>query len=430
MRRTGIFLILSSLSVTMILFLFAKDNPAVILQKPFLSISQISALLGMILFCYSFFLSSRFTFLENIFGGLDKVYKLHQITGRLSFILIINHFIFLIFNYINSSATLDLLLLPGKTLSYNLGILGLWSMCAILIAILYLKIDYQLFIRVQSFFIIPFVFGVLHMMFAQSDSSRYLPLTYFLLFHAAVAGISWVYRTFLYSRLGPRFEYKIEFVRLYPNDVTVVSLLPLNKKMSFLPGQFVYVKFESLGIKEEFHPFSIASSPFENRIVFAIKALGDFTTQVKMLKAGEKAVIMGPYGKFCERFFEDKDVVCIAGGIGITPFLGILNYCKDKQLLASKNLFLFYSTKNEHDILFEDYLKGMVAPQNHLSLKVIHTEKEDRLNVDFIKNTIGDLKDKLYFLCGPKIMMEDLAGQLKNMNVSTKNIIFEDFQFK
>src|SRR3989344_9581200 len=182
MRKRGTFLICLSLIITGVLFVLAKGNPPVF-PKPFLATAQISALLGMIFFCYAFLLAARFPFLEGIFGGLDKVYKLHQITGRFSFILIVTHFIFLVFNYIGSSTMLTMLLLPGKTLSYNLGILGLWSMCLVLSIILYLAIDYQWFVRVQDFFIIPFSLGVLHMLLIPSDSSRYLPLTVFLLLH-------------------------------------------------------------------------------------------------------------------------------------------------------------------------------------------------------------------------------------------------------
>lgn len=431
MRKKGILLIVLSSVITVILFLLAKDNALVVFQKPLLSFAQVSALLGTVFFCYAFFLASRFSFLENIFGGLDKVYKLHQMTGRVSFILLISHFIFLIFHYIGNSVMLSLLILPGKTLSYNFGIFSLWSMCLILGVILYTAVDYQWLIRVQRFFIIPFTLGVLHMFFIPSDFSRYLPLTIFLSLHIAIGYISWAYRVLLYSVIGPRFEYEIESLQVYPNDVIVVSMLPLGKKMPFLPGQFTYVRFESIGIKKEFHPFSIASSPFDNRIRLAIKASGDFTTQVKTLKLKERAFLMGPYGKFSERFFfENKDSVCIAGGIGISPFLGMINYLKDSRLPANKNLHLFYSIRNENDNVFKEELERISSDKQNLSLKFIHTEKDGRLSAGIIQNALGEIKEKLYFLCGPKMMMEDLSRQLRKMSIPARNIIFEDFSYQ
>lgn len=430
MRKKGLLLIFSSIALTVIFFVMAKESLTFFLQKPFLAVSQISALLGMIFFCYAFFLAGKFSFLENIFGGLDKVYKLHQITGRISFILIISHFIFLIFNYIKVSSMLSLLLLPGTNFSYNLGIWGLWSMSLILCAIIYLAIDYQWFVRIQSFFILPFTFGVFHMMFVSSDSSRYLPLTILLLLHTTVAYISWIYRSLLYPVIGPRFEYEVELVNIYPNDVAVLSLAPINRKMPFMPGQFVYIKFDSLGVSKEFHPFSIASSPFENSIRLAIKSSGDFTTQIKTLKIGEKATLMGPYGRLCERFFGHKDAVCIAGGIGVTPFLGLINYFRDANLPEVKKLHLFYSVRNDADALFREELQEISYTEENVSLQLIHTERDGRLSVDMIKQALGELKDKLFFLCGPKMMMEDLARQLKKIRIPSRNIIYEDFSFK
>lgn len=429
MKKRGIFLIFLSLSLTAILFVLAKDDPGVLLQKPLLATAQLSALLGMIFFSYAFLFSSRFSFLENLFGGLDKVYKLHQITGRISFILITTHFISLILNYTGSPTMLSFLLLPGKNLAYNFGIFSLWSMCLILTTVLYFRMDYQWFVRLQRLFIIPFSLGVLHMLLVRSDSSTYLPLTVFLLLHAGVAYSSWIYRVLLYPLIGPRFEYTVESFESYLNDVVVLSLLPANKKMPYLPGQFVYVRFDSLGVKKEFHPFSIASSPLEVRIRLAIKASGDFTTQVQTLKIGEKATLMGPHGKFCERFLGRKDAVCIAGGIGITPFLGLINYFKDSNLREVKNVHLFYSVKNEQDSLFQAELERLSYAEPKLSLNLIHTETDGRLSVEMIKTTLGELKDKLYFLCGPPKMMEDLKVQLRAMSIPAKNIIYEEFSF-
>lgn len=429
MKKRGIFLIFLSLSLTAILFVLAKDDPGVLLQKPLLATAQLSALLGMIFFSYAFLFSSRFSFLENLFGGLDKVYKLHQITGRLSFILITTHFMSLILNYTESPAMLSLLLLPGKNLAYNFGIFSLWSMCLILITVLYFRMDYQWFVRLQRLFIIPFSLGVLHMLLVRSDSSTNLALTVFLLLHAGLAYTSWIYRVLLYPLIGPRFEYTVESFESYPNDVVVLSLIPANKKMPYLPGQFAYVRFESIGVKKEFHPFSIASSPFENRMRLAIKASGDFTTQVKTLKIGEKATLMGPYGRFCERFFNRKDAVCIAGGIGSTPFLGLINYFKDSSLRELKNIHLFYSIKNEQDNIFHEELQRIAYLERNLSLNLIHTERDGRLSVEMLRQTLGELKDKLYFLCGPTAMMESLKRQLKTLEVPAKNIIYEDFSF-
>ena len=77
------------------------------------------------------------------------------------------------------------------------------------------------------------------------------------------------------------------------------------------------------GIIGETHPFSIASSPSEDKVRMYIKSLGDFTTSLKNLKVGAIAEIEGAYGKFTYTNFGTAPQIWIAGGIGVTPFLSM-----------------------------------------------------------------------------------------------------------
>lgn len=430
MKKKGVFLLFLSQTITLALFLFSKPDLTVLISKPILTIAQISALWGMIFFCYSFFLAGRFTFLEALFGSLDKVYKLHQITGRLTFILIIFHFIFLIFNYLNNNIMFTMLILPGKSVSYNLGIISIWSMTFLLTAILYLNVDYQWFIRIQKFFVLPFALGFAHMLLIPSDASRYLPLTIFLVLHGAIAFASWIYRLYLYPIIGPNYTYIVEAVKTFGNDIIEISLTPENKEMRFMPGQFAYARFDSIGVRREFHPFSIASFPNSKSIRFGIKTVGDFTTQLKTLKTGEKAILTGPYGNFSERFLSNKDAICIAGGIGITPFLGMINYYLNNEVSKNKKVHLFYSVKDSGEAAYQKELEQMAMTESNFCFYCVQTEKEGRLSIEIIKSRVGEVRDKLFFLCGPPAMTESFLNQLKDLKIPARNIIFEDFNYR
>jgi predicted ferric reductase len=63
----------------------------------FLSIGQVSGLIGLSLYSISLILSTRPKFLENLFDGLNQIYKKHHLIGGLSFIFMMVHPIFLIF---------------------------------------------------------------------------------------------------------------------------------------------------------------------------------------------------------------------------------------------------------------------------------------------------------------------------------------------
>jgi predicted ferric reductase len=95
-------------------------------------------------------------------------------------------------------------------------------------------------------------------------------------------------------------------------------------------GQFAFVRFDAA---EGAHPFTIASAPGslgtseqgEPLLRLVIKPLGDYTrTLGQRLQAGQRVDIEGPYGRFDGRGRRRRQQVWVAGGVGITPFLALL----------------------------------------------------------------------------------------------------------
>ena len=96
------------------------------------------------------------------------------------------------------------------------------------------------------------------------------------------------------------------------------------------PGQFAFVRFDRA---EGAHPFTIASAPGalgenargEALLRLVIKPLGDYTrTLARRLQAGQGVDIEGPYGRFDGRGRRARQQVWVAGGVGVTPFIALL----------------------------------------------------------------------------------------------------------
>lgn len=114
------------------------------------------------------------------------------------------------------------------------------------------------------------------------------------------------------------------------NDpLEVICALPGNWK-GHQPGQFVFVGFDAL---EGSHPFTIASAPGScgrtedggELLRLVIKPLGDYTrTLHAALRVGQAVFIEGPYGHFDGQGSAARQQVWVAGGVGITPFLSML----------------------------------------------------------------------------------------------------------
>ena len=102
--------------------------------------------------------------------------------------------------------------------------------------------------------------------------------------------------------------------------------------------------------------FSIASSPFENQLVFATRMRDTaFKRSLKNVSLGTEVKIDSAMGSFTLHKNSAKPAVFLAGGIGITPFLSIVRQA-DHDRLAHK-IHLFYSNRRPEDAPFLESLQ-------------------------------------------------------------------------
>lgn len=145
------------------------------------------------------------------------------------------------------------------------------------------------------------------------------------------------------------------------------SLCFEGKRLSHQPGQFLLLQLVRGGRASAPHPFTISSSPTGDRLSVSVKAVGDFST-IGDARVSDLAYIDAPYGVFSISNHDAQNLVLIAGGIGITPFVSMLRYVRDRKL--SRNIVLVWGNRTERDIAFRDELEAMSGAMS--SLDVIH----------------------------------------------------------
>jgi predicted ferric reductase len=113
-------------------------------------------------------------------------------------------------------------------------------------------------------------------------------------------------------------------------SATVVELSFPKKNFNYQAGQYVFVTLPQISIWEP-HPFSISSSPHDEKVVLHVKILGAWTKKLAKL-AGEGIAEMsiyvdGPYGNPSVDAEDDSidTFLFISGGIGVTPMRSIAN---------------------------------------------------------------------------------------------------------
>lgn len=421
-KRPGAAIVYLTLALTALLYLLAKPNLAVLGDNLFLSIAQLAALLGTVLFTFSFLLACRFSVLEDAYGGLDKVYRFHHKTGVWSFTFLAIHFLGLLITYLKNGIPIFTLMLTVPL--YITGAVALFTMTIIILTIIFAKIPYQIFIFIQKLFAVPLAFGMIHLFTVTSDVSRYRPLGFWMAGVMIIGAMSWLYRELLYKWLAPHAAYEITGVINKGAGITEITMKPLGRRIKYQPGQFAYFSFRSRGVSSEPHPFSFSSSPDSNLVSFAAKDLGDFTHTLARAAAGDRVTVYGPHGRFFSDLATDAKNIFIAGGIGVTPFLSIV---RGRQGFGQT--ILFYSTNSETDAVFEKELEDISERTKAFGMFFHESNRRGYLNADIIEKRAGGLNDKAIYLCGPAPMMKSLADGFLAKGVPRERIVFEEFSY-
>ncbi len=406
------------------LWILSKPDISSISDNPLFSLGQATALLGATLLSLNYILAARLRFLESYFGGLDKMYRIHRLIGSLGFVTICFHPIFLAMNSFSATNAIRYFV-PSSNIPYALGLFSFYAYALLIVATTHLKLPYHIWKITHKFMGVPFVLFALHMIFIPTNLHNYLPLQIVLSLVTGTGLAAYIYKLFFYNRYGPKFNYQIKKASRL-EKITELILKPVGKNLPFVPGQFVFVKFENRAIGKESHPFSISSGKEEPYLRLSIKSLGDYTDRVQLLKPGETVQVYGPYGTFHYDNNEESDQIWIGGGIGITPFLSMLRAIPKK---TASQIWLFYCTRNKSDAPYLPEINGEKEKLNSLYFTHHASEDQGRITYAHIKEQAATLKDKKIFLCGPRGMMENLANEFMTNGVRARNIQYEDFSF-
>jgi predicted ferric reductase len=404
----------------------------------FLAAARFFAVTGYSMLALQPVLSARFKWIEAS-PGLDRVLAFHRATGVTAGVFAVLHPSMLAFHYGSTS------LLTGPLSSWymtagrvTLLILLLYGVSAVFRAAL--RIPFQKWLRMHNA-LAPVILagGFLHSWFMLAQKEMPLSLRLFWVVVTSAALFSYIHLT-IYQRLSARRKpYTVSAVnRMTANVWEIVMDPPRGKeRLSFLPGQFLFITFmRGRGLPREEHPFTISSSPSEkDHISVAIKESGDFTATIGKTHPGDKAAIQAPYGRFSHLLHpRERKLVFIAGGIGVTPFLSMLRFMRDTG--SRTNVALFYANRTEDDIAFRTELEAMTEGEAEPSLELIHilsspsddwAGERGRVSARLLERHLSTLEEAAFYVCGPPPMMDSVVTELLLAGVSSRCIHMEKF---
>ncbi|PIN21202.1 Ferric reductase, NADH/NADPH oxidase [Handroanthus impetiginosus] len=178
--------------------------------------------------------------------------------------------------------------------------------------------------------------------------------------------------------------------RLFPSKAIELTL-PKDPKLKYTPTSVVFLKIPSIS-KFQWHPFSITSSSSIDEDTFSIiiKSEGQWTSSLynKICDGSDsdqrkciRVAVEGPYGPSTLEFLRYKNLLLVAGGIGITPFLSILqeissNLSRSRSGYPDGIQLIYVIKKSQEVCLLDPILPQLFDIENfRIKLKVYVTQE-------------------------------------------------------
>lgn len=220
------------------------------------------------------------------------------------------------------------------------------------------------------------------------------------------------------EKLIPRIGV-ITDIRKDTADVKTFRVVGLDGKKLFehMPGQCAMVSIPGVGESM----FSITSSPTnEEYMEFSIKKCGCVTSVIHSLEVGQQITVRGPYGRPfpVEGDFKGKDMLFIAGGIGLAPLRSVINYIRHYRGSYGK-VTVVYGARSKEDLVDIQEIQNEWENEKDFNVYLTIDRPEDTWDghVGFVPNYVKELgldPTQTAVLCGPPIMIKfTLAGLLE-----------------
>lgn len=147
-------------------------------------------------------------------------------------------------------------------------------------------------------------------------------------------------------------------------------------------------------------------------------------------QVGQKVTISGPQGHlYYDRIRDAKKVVALAGGSGITPFMGMAYAIRDG--LEDFDLTILFGSRTEDGIVYKKELDEVCAACSKVHVVHVLSDEEKEgyehgfITAELIKKYGGE--EYSVFMCGPQAMYNFLDGEIEKLGLRRKFVRRELF---
>lgn len=207
---------------------------------------------------------------------------------------------------------------------------------------------------------------------------------------------------------------------------------------AFRPGQAVDISIPTAGADGAIglHSFSLASAPHERDLLVATRVRESaYKRALAELATGTPVTMDGPFGMLALPEPATRPAVLIAGGIGVTPFLSILQDAARSR--SSRRWTLLYSNRRPEEAVFLGELRRLERDLASFRLVATMTRTDGsgrtwqgpvgRIDEARLRHVASDLADPMFLVAGAPTMVQSMYELLTRIGVPDKDIQAEDF---
>jgi hypothetical protein len=200
---------------------------------------------------------------------------------------------------------------------------------------------------------------------------------------------------------------------------------------TFFPGQFITVRLGELK-----RNYTLSDSPDKSYYRITVKGEEGGAMSHALHRLEKEQTLYAsrkPTGSFYLAPDNNKRLVLLSAGVGLTPMISILNHLFSQNDL--REVWFIHSTKAPETLIMADYLKVLQREVNSLRVKIFFTAAgadgvgrgfSGRITPQLLQEILGSL-DFSFFICGPAAFIRTFTQHLGAGGVPAEDVQYELF---
>jgi predicted ferric reductase len=433
--REGILLCAVILGAVAVVGLWWLDQTNVLssIGEDLTAAGRITGLVGTYLALVQVVLVSRLSWLDRFIGS-DRLSAWHRRNGAYVIYFLVAHTLLTVWGYALAdktsvtSETGRLVLSYPDVLAATVGLLLFVVVAVLSVRRARRRLKYETWYLIHLYTYVAIALSFSHQLatgddFVTHPVNRALWVSMYL----ATAIVLVAYRFVVPLRNAIRRDLRVAAV--VPEGHTAVSVYVTGHGLDGIParaGQFFRWRFIARDGWWQSHPFSLSAAPNAEYLRITAKSVGDHSESLRNLKPGTRVIAEGPYGSLTTDRRIRRKVLLIAGGVGITPLLALL----EEMACEPGDLTLLYRARSERDLVLrseiEDLARAKGADVHYLLGS--RSSNPHALSAGEIHALVPDVRGRDVYLCGPGGMMDEAKKSLRALGVRRGQVHHEHFE--